>query len=149
MPTYEYLCPNGHHFERIAKMSESVAELVCPECGAVAPRQISGGAGLVFKGTGFYLTDYGRNAHRAGGGETMAAAERKRSESSSTSSGDSKSSDAKGGDAKPSESKASEAKPAESKASDSKSSDAKSPSSSASSTTPKAAPSSNTPKSDK
>ncbi|MEO6877680.1 MAG: zinc ribbon domain-containing protein, partial [Gemmatimonadaceae bacterium] len=133
MPTYEYLCPNGHHFERIAKMSESVAELVCPECGAVAPRQISGGAGLVFKGTGFYLTDYGRNAHRAGGGETMAAAERKRSESS----GEAKSGDAKGAEAKPSESKASEAKPAESKVSDSKASDSKPASSSASSTTRK------------
>jgi putative FmdB family regulatory protein len=154
MPTYEYRCPNGHHFERIAKMSESAAELACPECGAMAPRQISGGAGLVFKGTGFYLTDYGRNAHRAGGGETVAAGERKSSASSGESKGgDTKGGDTKGGDTKSgdskSESKSSDAKPAESKASDSKSSDSKPAASTTPSTTPKAAPSSNTPKSDK
>lgn len=49
------------------KMSESVPELPCPECGETALRQMSGGAGLVFKGSGFYLTDYGRNAHRTSG----------------------------------------------------------------------------------
>ena len=118
MPTYEYRCPNGHHFERISKMSESVAELACPECGALASRQISGGAGLVFKGTGFYLTDYGRNAHRAGGGETMASAEKKNSEAKSEPKGESKTESK--GESKPAESKSSEPKPAESKSSDSK-----------------------------
>lgn len=49
------------------KMSEAAAELPCPECGAPAARQLSGGAGLLFKGSGFYLTDYGRNAHRTSG----------------------------------------------------------------------------------
>lgn len=37
----------------------------CPQCGAPASRRLSAGAGFQFKGSGFYLTDYGRNAHRA------------------------------------------------------------------------------------
>lgn len=68
MPTYDYRCPNGHDFEHFfRKISDAEAELVCPECGAIAVRKVSGGAGLVFKGSGFYLTDYGKNAHRKGG----------------------------------------------------------------------------------
>ncbi len=60
MPTYEYRCSNGHFFERRQKISERPVTR-CPECGAPARRQISGGAGLVFKGTGFYITDYGKD----------------------------------------------------------------------------------------
>ena len=71
MPTYDYRCPNGHDFERfVRKISEAVSELECPVCGATASRRVSGGAGLVFKGSGFYLTDYGKNAHRKGGPDT-------------------------------------------------------------------------------
>lgn len=55
----------GHDFQRFYKtISAGVAELPCPECGAIAERRLSGGGGLVFKGSGFYLTDYGKNAHR-------------------------------------------------------------------------------------
>ena len=65
MPTYAFRCPKGHEFDRFYRtISGAAAELPCPECGAVAARQISGGAGLAFKGSGFYLTDYGKNAHR-------------------------------------------------------------------------------------
>ena len=65
MPTYEFRCPDGHEFERFyRKISDAVAELPCPECGKLATRQLSAGAGLLFKGSGFYLTDYGKNAHR-------------------------------------------------------------------------------------
>lgn len=80
------------------KMSESVPELPCPECGATALRQMSGGAGLVFKGSGFYLTDYGRNAHRTSGPANAGSA---------STGGESKS----GGDARPAAEKA-PAKPA-------------------------------------
>ena len=67
MPTYEYRCPEGHSFERFyRKMSDAAPELACPQCGKIAERQLTGGAGLVFKGSGFYLTDYGKNAHRGG-----------------------------------------------------------------------------------
>ena len=67
MPTYEYRCPEGHSFERFyRKISDAVPELACPQCGKLAERRLTGGAGLVFKGSGFYLTDYGKNAHRKG-----------------------------------------------------------------------------------
>jgi putative FmdB family regulatory protein len=60
MPTYEFQCPNGHAFEKILKIT-SDARVKCPTCGKVATRKISGGAGLVFKGSGFYITDYGKD----------------------------------------------------------------------------------------
>lgn len=60
MPTYEYRCPQGHEFEKLQKMS-SATRVKCPQCGRVASRRISGGAGLVFKGSGFYITDYGKD----------------------------------------------------------------------------------------
>lgn len=65
MPTYHFRCPQGHDFNRFYKtMSAAPTGLECPECGEPASRQLSGGAGLLFKGSGFYLTDYGKNAHR-------------------------------------------------------------------------------------
>jgi putative FmdB family regulatory protein len=65
MPTYEFRCPNRHEFDRFyRKISDAPSQLPCPECGADAERQLSAGAGLLFKGSGFYLTDYGKNAHR-------------------------------------------------------------------------------------
>jgi len=60
MPTYEYRCPAGHEFELFQKMSDK-PRARCPSCGKSAMRRISGGAGLVFKGTGFYITDYGKD----------------------------------------------------------------------------------------
>ncbi len=57
MPTYEYRCPEGHTFEVFQKMTDDPVA-VCPECGQEARRQISGGAGFLFKGDGFYITDY-------------------------------------------------------------------------------------------
>ena len=69
MPTYDYRCPDGHEFERFyRKISDGAAEVACPICGRTAVRVVSGGAGLLFKGSGFYLTDYGKNAHRKGVG---------------------------------------------------------------------------------
>jgi putative FmdB family regulatory protein len=60
MPTYEYQCPEGHIFEKLQKMSDK-PQAKCPVCGKPASRKISGGAGLVFKGSGFYITDYGKD----------------------------------------------------------------------------------------
>jgi len=57
MPTYEYRCPRGHHFEVFQRISEKPGA-ACPECGEPAQRQISAGAGFLFKGDGFYVTDY-------------------------------------------------------------------------------------------
>jgi putative FmdB family regulatory protein len=60
MPTYEYECPEGHTFEKFQKMTDRT-RAKCPACGKAATRKISGGAGLVFRGTGFYITDYGKD----------------------------------------------------------------------------------------
>jgi putative FmdB family regulatory protein len=60
MPTYEYKCPKGHRFEKTFARIVSQRHAKCPVCGKRAERQISGGGGLVFKGSGFYQTDYKR-----------------------------------------------------------------------------------------
>ena len=60
MPTYEYECPSGHLLEKFQKMTDK-PRAKCPVCGKPAVRKISGGAGLVFKGSGFYITDYGKD----------------------------------------------------------------------------------------
>jgi len=57
MPTYEYRCPKGHAFDVFQKMSDP-AGASCPECGEAGERVLSGGAGFLFKGDGFYITDY-------------------------------------------------------------------------------------------
>lgn len=59
MPTYEYACRAcGHLFERVQGMSDSPVR-TCPRCGKRrVERLISGGGGFLFKGSGFYITDY-------------------------------------------------------------------------------------------
>lgn len=78
MPTYEYRCPAcGNDFEKFQRMSdEPVAD--CPECAAKAERRLSAGAGLLFKGSGFYITDYRNDGYKKAadsdkGGDSSAA----------------------------------------------------------------------------
>ena len=61
MPTYEYKCQDcGHTFDKFQSMKdEPLAE--CPECNGKVRRLISGGAGVIFKGSGFYANDYGKS----------------------------------------------------------------------------------------
>ena len=116
MPTYEFRCPLGHEFERFYRtIGTAEAQTACPECGQIAERQMSAGAGLHFKGSGFYLTDYGKDAHKK-----KAPAESKgdgaKTESGS-SSGDGAapstgSASGAGGESAKNESKPSESKPA-------------------------------------
>jgi putative FmdB family regulatory protein len=69
MPTYSYVCDAcGHRFNRFQSMTDAPVR-ECPECGQEhARRLISAGAGLIFKGSGFYLTDYARKDQRSGSG---------------------------------------------------------------------------------
>jgi predicted nucleic acid-binding Zn ribbon protein len=64
MPTYEFRCPDGTVIERIFKMSEVPDTIPSPAGDGDAVRMISGGAGLVFKGSGFYITDYGKDGKK-------------------------------------------------------------------------------------
>ena len=57
MPTYEYKCVNGHYFEEFQSINDQPIS-TCPECGQETSRQMGGGSGLMFKGSGFYVTDY-------------------------------------------------------------------------------------------
>lgn len=66
MPTYDYACNAcGHQFEAFHGMSSMLT--TCPTCGQeTLRRRIGGGAGLIFKGSGFYQTDYRRRDAPAG-----------------------------------------------------------------------------------
>ena len=64
MPTYEYRCPKGHEFELFQRITEEPGA-TCPECGEKAERQLSAGAGLLFKGSGFYITDYRSDSYKS------------------------------------------------------------------------------------
>ena len=58
MPTYEYECLKcKHKFEKFQNMTEEPLK-VCPKCGGKLHRLIGRGAGIIFKGKGFYHTDY-------------------------------------------------------------------------------------------
>ena len=80
MPTYDYRCREcGRDFEVFQRMSDKPGAS-CPDCGHGAERLISGGAGFLFKGDGFYITDHRSEEYRkraraeAGGGEAGGAA---------------------------------------------------------------------------
>lgn len=94
MPTYEYECPKcGHTFEQYQSMIDEPLKK-CPACKKTGvKRLVGGGGGLIFKGSGFYITDY-RNKDSAQKEKKKAGVE------------------AKSAAAKPAESKPAEAKPA-------------------------------------
>jgi len=89
MPTYDYLCKACNHTWEEFQSITAKPTKKCPECGkSKAERQIGAGAGLIFRGSGFYITDYRSDGYKK-------AAE---SDSKSSSSSESKSSS---GDSKP------------------------------------------------
>lgn len=66
MPTYEYKCPGcARQFEIIQRMSDEPL-VECPECNGPVKRLIGAGAGIIFKGSGFYTTDYRSDSYRKG-----------------------------------------------------------------------------------
>lgn len=91
MPTYEYHCTAcERHMETFQSMRDDPLS-TCPECGVEGKivRKISGGAGIIFKGSGFYETDYKRSAESKEGTTTKEGGE-KGGESKAESSGESK-----------------------------------------------------------
>ena len=68
MPLYEYLCKKcGHRFEKLRMFSDKPIKK-CPECGGAVEQLISASS-VQFKGSGWYVTDYGGKG-KAGGGES-------------------------------------------------------------------------------
>jgi putative FmdB family regulatory protein len=62
MPTYEYECKScGHTFDAFQSMKDEPLK-ICPRCGMEVRRLIHGGTGVIFKGSGFYVTDKARAA---------------------------------------------------------------------------------------
>ena len=76
MPTYDYACREcGHRFEAFQSMKDD-ALTTCPICAQESlQRLIGAGAGLVFKGSGYYLTDYKRSSSAPSGGAPSASAD--------------------------------------------------------------------------
>ena len=68
MPTYEYECRSCHHtFEAFQSIKEEALKK-CPKCGKSSLRRLfGGGMGIIFKGSGFYTTDYKRSSAVTGG----------------------------------------------------------------------------------
>ncbi len=93
MPTYEYLCRQcGHRFEAWQKMTDDPLT-VCPKCGDAIHRVLFP-AGIVFKGSGFYKTEYGSSSggvssngtgSKTDSGESKSTSESSKSESTSSS----------------------------------------------------------------
>ncbi len=77
MPTYDYVCvKHGHCFEAYQSMKDKPLTK-CPKCKGKVQRQIGTGAGIIFKGAGFYATDYKKSS-------ASPATESKTSETKST-----------------------------------------------------------------
>ena len=78
MPTYEYKCLDcGYLFEEFQKMTDEPLK-VCPECNGNLKRLIGAGAGPIFKGTGFYQTDYKNSSGNKSAGKKEVKSESKK-----------------------------------------------------------------------
>lgn len=79
MPTYQYKCTTCEHkFEELQKISAPALEK-CPECGEKIERIITGGAGFVLKGSGFYSTDHRSESYKAAAKKENSASTEKKS----------------------------------------------------------------------
>ena len=92
MPTYEYQCEScGHEFEQFQSIKAAPIKK-CPSCGKNKVKRLLGtGAGFVFKGSGFYITDYRSEGYKqaakkegGGAGESAKPAETKSTEKKGT-----------------------------------------------------------------
>ncbi|MEZ5359588.1 MAG: FmdB family zinc ribbon protein [Candidatus Zixiibacteriota bacterium] len=95
MPTYQYLCPHcKNEFEEFQGINDDPISK-CPKCGKEPRRIISGGAGFLLKGSGFYTTDYRSAAYKAAAQKEKQPEIPKSDSSNSSNSGGSKSDSAK------------------------------------------------------
>lgn len=95
MPTYDYKCKGCDHIWEEFQSIKAPPTKKCPSCGkSKAERQIGGGGGLIFRGSGFYITDYRSDSYKksAEADKPSSSSSESKSESKSKSSGDSKSS---------------------------------------------------------
>jgi len=77
MPTYEYECRScKHRFEEFQSITDEPIK-VCPRCGKAVRRLFGGGLGIIFKGSGFYTTDYKRSSALTGGNGSSKSRESK------------------------------------------------------------------------
>jgi putative FmdB family regulatory protein len=95
MPTYDYKCDKcEHEFEAFQSITDEALSQ-CPECGAHSLRRLIGaGAGLIFKGSGFYITDYKGGRSGSSSNSSTESASTSTAESNS-SAGDKSSTDSK------------------------------------------------------
>lgn len=87
MPTYDYACRKcGHEFEAFQSMKDAPLE-DCPEeeCDGKVKRKIGAGAGFLFKGSGFYITDYRSDSYKKAAKNESSAGSKSKSESSGAS----------------------------------------------------------------
>jgi putative FmdB family regulatory protein len=83
MPTYGYECKScGHSFDVFQNMSDEPLK-TCPQCGRDLRRLINGGTGIIFKGSGFYVTDAGKGKPAPGAAAGKEKTETPKTESSS------------------------------------------------------------------
>jgi putative FmdB family regulatory protein len=85
MPTYEYKCNTcGYTFEEFQSINDEPIK-ICPKCGGNVSKKISAGVSLIFKGSGFYITDYRRKSSSKNGSNSETKSEKTSSSGSSTS----------------------------------------------------------------
>ncbi|MFK7820445.1 MAG: FmdB family zinc ribbon protein [Planctomycetaceae bacterium] len=79
MPTYDYVCGACEHEWELFQSIKANAVRKCPECGKLKAKRVIGpGAGIIFKGSGFYQTDYRSKSYKKGAAADKKAAEKKR-----------------------------------------------------------------------
>ena len=83
MPTYEYKREDGSVFEITQSINDDPLE-TCPTTDQPVKRIISGGGGVVYKGTGWYVTDYKNGNHKNGNGSTTSKSSEKTEKSEAT-----------------------------------------------------------------
>ena len=106
MPTYEYVCKKcDHEFEAFQRMSdERLSDCPVESCEGNVRRKIGRGAGLIFKGSGFYETDYRSDSYKQGAKKDSDAGSAKPKTEGSSASGDNGSKKSSGGESKSSSS---------------------------------------------